>query len=373
MTGWGPGTRAVHAGRAEPVKGAPLVAGPVLSSVFHLSGPGEGTDSYGRSGNPTWRAYEGAMGELEGGDVVLFSAGMAAVSAVLLTELRPGDTLVLPSDGYYLTRALVRDRVEPLGVTVREVPAGRQLTDADAAGARLVLLESPSNPLLDVSDLRAACATARAAGAAVAIDNTTPTVLGQRPLGLGADYSVSSDTKATTGHGDLVLGHVATADPDRLAALRTWRTQTGGIAGPWEAWLALRSLGTLDLRLSRQSANALALARLLREHPAVSLVRYPGLPGDPAHEVAARQMDRFGGVLTAVLGSAAAAAAFFAASRLVVEGTSFGGLHSTADRRERWGDPVPAGLLRFSCGIEDTADLVADVQAAVDAAYGHAG
>jgi cystathionine gamma-lyase len=338
----------------------------VLSSVFHLAGPGEGTDSYGRADNPTWRAYESALAGLEGGGTVLFASGLAALTAVLLTELRPGDTLVLPSDGYYLARAFARERLSTLDVTLREVPSARQLTPADVTGATLVLLESPSNPLLDVSDLTAACATAHAAGAVVAVDNTTPTVLGQRPLALGADYSVCSDTKATTGHGDLVLGHVATADAGRLAALRRWRTQTGGIAGPWEAWLALRSLGTLPLRLARQSANALALAELFRGHPAVSSVRYPGLPGDPAYAVASRQMDAFGGVVTAVLASAAAAEAFVAGCRLVADGTSFGDLRTSADRRERWGDPVPPGLLRLSAGVEDTADLLADVGAALD-------
>jgi len=365
---WGPGTLAVQAGRAEPRRGAPLVQGPVLSSTFHLAGPGEGSDSYGRVDNPTWRAYEAALGELEGGEAVLFSSGLAALTAVLLTALRPGDTLVLPADGYYLTRTFARERLSTLDVTVREVPAARQLTAADAAGAALVLLESPSNPWLDVCDLAAAAAVAHAAGAAVAVDNSTATVLGQQPLALGADYSVSSDTKATSGHGDLVLGHVAAAGEDRLAALRRWRTQTGAVAGPWEAWLALRSLGTLDLRLARQSANALALAELLRRHPAVGTVRYPGLPDDPAYALASRQLSRPGGVVTAVLRSEPAAAAFLGAVRLVDEATSFGGLHTTADRRARWGEEVPPGLLRISAGVEDTADLLADVRAGLDAA-----
>jgi cystathionine gamma-lyase len=200
----------------------------------------------------------------------------------------------------------------------------------------------------------------------VAVDNTTATVLGQQPLALGADYSICSDTKGTTGHGDLVLGHVAVTDPGRAEDLRGWRTQTGGVAGPWETWLALRSLGTLDLRLARQSENALALAELMRAHPAVSAVRHPGLPGDPAHGIAARQMTRYGPLVTAVLAGAEAVAAFFAASELVIEATGFGDLRTTADRRARWGDPVPAGLLRISAGCEDPADLVADVAAALD-------
>jgi cystathionine gamma-lyase len=353
-----------------------MVPGPVLSSTFHLGGPGAGTDGYGRVDSPTWRRYEAALGELEGGDVVLFGSGLAALSAVLLGTLRPGDTVVLPSDGYFLARRFVHERLSTLDVTAREVPTARPLTDADVAGATLVLLESPSNPALDVCDLAAGAEVAHRAGAAVAVDNTTATPLGQTPLALGADYSVASDTKATTGHSDLVLGHVAVTDPDRLAALRRWRNQTGAIAGPLETWLALRSLATLDLRLGRQSDNALALATLLQSHPAATEVRYPGLPDHPGHQLAARQMHRFGGLVTFQLAAedtAAAVAAFFAGARLVTEATSFGGVHTTADRRARWGDDVPESLIRLSAGCEDTADLVADVRAGLDAAMAEHG
>jgi cystathionine gamma-lyase len=357
----------VHAGTEPPRRGEPVVPGPVLSATYHLGGPGIGTDGYGRVDNPTWRRYEAALGALEGGEVVLFGSGLAALTAVLLGTLRPGDTVVLPSDGYYLARRFVRERLSTLGVGAREVPTARPLTDAEADGAALVLLESPSNPALDVCDLAAATEVAHRAGAAVVVDNTTATPLGQTPLAFGADYSVSSDTKATTGHDDLVLGHVAVTDPERLAALRGWRNQTGAVAGPWEAWLAHRSLVTLDLRLGRQSDSALALATLLRSHPAVAAVRYPGLPDDPGHPVAARQMRRFGGLVTFELASEAAVAAYFAASRLVVEATSFGGTRTTGDRRARWGDTAPPGLVRLSVGCEDTADLVADLRAALDA------
>lgn len=362
----GPGTRAVHAGLPPAVRGEPLLPGPVLASAYHLGGPGAGTDAYGRVDNPTWRRYEAALGELEGGEALVFGSGLAALSAVLLSTLRPGDTVVLPADGYYLARAFVHERLSMLDIGAREVRTAAALTDADTAGAALVLLESPSNPWLDVRDLRAAAEVAHRAGAAVVVDNTTATPLGQTPLALGADYSVASDTKATTGHGDLVLGHVAVTDPDRLAALRGWRAQTGAVAGPLETWLAHRSLATLDLRLARQSDNALALAGLLRDHPAATGVRYPGLPEHPAHAVAARQMRRFGGLVTFQLASAEAVAAFVGAARLVAEATSFGGLHTTADRRARWGEAVPPGLVRLSAGCEDTADLVTDVGAALD-------
>jgi cystathionine gamma-lyase len=364
--GLGPSTRAVRAGLPPAERGQPLRPGPVPAAIFHLGGPGDGTDGYGRVDNPTWRGYERALGELEGGDALVFSSGLAALTAVLLTALGPGDTVVVPSDGYYLARRFVTERLVPQGIRAREVPTAAPLTDADVAGATLVLLESPSNPWLDVRDLRAAADLAHAAGATVAVDNTAATPLGQFPLALGADYSICSDTKATTGHGDLVLGHVAVADPALLAALTGWRGMTGAVPGPLEVWLAHRSLATLQLRLTRQSDNALALATALRDHPAVSEVRYPGLPSDPGHEVAARQMSCFGGLVTFLLPSAGAVAAFLAASRLVTEATSFGDLHTTADRRARWGDPVPPGLVRMSAGIEDAADLVADVRAALD-------
>ncbi|HYT10660.1 MAG TPA: PLP-dependent transferase, partial [Mycobacteriales bacterium] len=293
MSEWGPGTRAVRAGLPAPARGEPMLPGPVLASAFHLGGAGDGGDTYGRADNPTWRRYEAALAELEGGPAVVFASGLAALTAVLLTVLRSGDTVVLPSDGYYLARRFVHERLSTFGIVAREVSTAVPLTGADVAGATLVLVESPSNPWLDVRDLRVAAEVAHRAGAAVAVDNTACTALGQTPLALGADYSVCSDTKATTGHTDLVLGHVAMSDEDRAATVRDWRTQTGAAPGPVETWLAHRSLATLDLRLARQEQNALALATALRGHPAVAGLRYPGLPDDPAYEVAARQMRRF--------------------------------------------------------------------------------
>jgi len=311
---------------------------------------------------------ESAIGELEGGECVVFSSGMAAISALLLTLLRPGDTVVLPSDGYYKTRAFAAQTLAGLGVTIREVPTAGPYPAFD--GVRLVLLETPANPGLDVCDIAAVAASAHAAGALVAVDNTTATPLGQRPLDLGADVSVGSGTKALTGHSDLVLGYVCTRSGDLAGRLRAWRDATGAVPGPFEAWLAHRSLGTLDLRLARQSANAAAVADLLADRPDVTGVRWPGLPRDPAYPVAVRQMRRFPGVVTFTLASASTVDGFLAASRLVARATSFGGLHTTADRRAQWGDDTPAGLVRLSCGVEDTADLVADITAALDVAGG---
>jgi cystathionine gamma-lyase len=256
-------------------------------------------------------------------------------------------------------------------IEVRLAPTAGDGQRASLAGAKLLWLETPSNPGLDVCDIAALATEAHAAGALVAVDNTTATVLAQRPLALGADLSVASDTKALTGHSDLILGHVAARDAGLLERLRTWRSRFGAVAGPMEVWLAHRSLGTLELRLERQSANALRLAERLRTHPAVRAVRYPGLPSDPAHSVALRQMSRFGSVLSFTLDDRAAAERFFAATTLVSEATSFGGLHTTAERRARWGgDPVPEGFIRFSAGCEAIEDLLADLERGLDAAAG---
>ncbi|GAA4873673.1 cystathionine gamma-lyase [Pseudonocardia benzenivorans] len=358
----GDGTRVIHGGARVPAVGAPLHPGPVLSSTFALgSGSGDPpTDFYGRAGNPTWRALEAAIGDLEGGECTLFASGMAAVAAVLGTCGRPG-AVVLPSDGYYLARTLASD----LGLPVRLVPTVAA-PDATFTDASLVLVETPSNPGLDVCDIAVVAARAHAAGALVAVDNTTATPLGQRPLELGADLVVASDTKALAGHGDVVLGHVTTADPALTEAVRTARTRGGAVPGPMEVWLAHRGLGTLDLRLERQAANARAIATALREHPAVSDVRWPGLSDDPAHAVAARQMRRWNGVLRFTLADADAVGRFLAASGLVESATSFGGLRTSADRRQRWGDDVAPGLVRLSAGCEDSRDLVTDVLAALD-------
>lgn len=363
----GDGTRCVRGGHGDATTGAPLHPGPVLSTAFHLGTPDESLPpySYGRGANPTWTALEAALGALDGGEAVTFSSGMAAVGAVLRLAARPGRAVVLPSDGYYLTRALAHAELAPLGVAVREVPTAGPWPDGVLDDATLLMLETPSNPGLDVCDIAARAAEGHAAGALVAVDNTTATPLGQRPLALGADLAVTSDTKAVAGHGDVLLGHVSTTDSALADQLRAARTRTGAVPGPLEAWLVLRGLGTLDLRLQRQATNAAALAEALREHPAVEDLRWPGLPDDPAHAVASKQMRRWNGVLRFTLPDEEAVGRFLRTSRLTDSATSFGGLRSSADRRARWGDAVAPGLLRYSAGCEDTADLVADVLAAL--------
>ncbi len=363
----GDGTRAIHAGKPRGDEGTPLGGSPVFASTYHLSGEPRGAYQYGRLTNPTWTAWEAALGELEAGEVVSFASGIAAVSAVLLSTLRPSDVLVMADDCYYATRRLAQGVLAEIGVQIRLVPSAELGAQLD--GAKLVWLETPSNPTLDVSDIAAISAAAHEAGAAVAVDNTTATALGQQPLVLGADYSVASDTKALAGHSDLVLGHVACRDAGRAEAIRAWRSSTGGVPGVFEAWLAHRSLMTLDLRLARQGANALALAQVLANHEAVVSVRYPWLPGDPSHDIAIAQMRRMGGLVSFTLADQSVAERFLAALQFVAVATSFGGLHSSAERRARWGgDDVPAGFIRFSCGGEDTVDLIADVTQALDAA-----
>jgi cystathionine gamma-lyase len=219
-----------------------------------------------------------------------------------------------------------------------------------------------------VCDIAAVARAAHAAGALVAVDNTTATPLGQRPLALGADLTVGSDTKALTGHSDLLLGHVSTTDDDLYTRIQGWRNNTGNTPGPFEAWLGHRSMSTLDLRLARQAANAAAVSEVLAGSPAVAGVRWPWRPEDPSFALAARQMLRPNGVVSAQLADEAAVRTLLAHSRLWTAATSFGGVHSTIDRRAQWGaDAVAPGFVRLSCGIEDTADLVADLSAGLAA------
>ncbi|WP_327682437.1 cystathionine gamma-lyase [Streptomyces sp. NBC_00467] len=370
--GTGEGTRAVRAGLPDPVKYEPTLPGPVFAAHFHLPGEPTGPYTYGRDDNPTWTHLERAIGELEAPgeavETVTFASGMAAISAVLFSQLKAGDAVVLPDDGYQAL-PLVREQLEAYGIEVRTAPTGGDAQLAVLAGARLLWIESPSNPGLDVCDIRRLVQAAHDDGALVAVDNTLATPLGQRPLDLGADFSVASDTKGMTGHGDILLGHVTCRDSERAAGVRRWRKVVGAIPGPMEAWLAHRSLATLQLRSERQCANAMALAEALGGREDVTGLRYPGLPTDPSHKIASQQMRRFGSVVSFVLPDREHAERFLDALRLVDDATSFGGVRSSAERRGRWGgDAVPEGFIRLSAGAEDEDDLVADVLRALDEA-----
>lgn len=368
----GEGTRSVRAGRPQPGIGEPSLPGPVFASHFHAPGELTGNYTYGRNGHPNWTLLENAFSELEAPNEkvqsVVFPSGMASISAVLMSTLRPGNVVVLPSDGFQ-NLPLAQAWLEANGVIVRLAPTVDdfpvdQLDDAD-----MLWIESPSNPWLNVCDIERLTRAAHERGALVAVDNSLATPLGQRPLLLGADISVCSVTKSLSGHGDLFLGYVTCRDNGLADALRLWRKTSGAIPGPMEVWLAHRSLATLQLRLERQCANALAVAQLLVDMDDVTSVRYPGLSCDPSYSTASRQMKSFGPMVAFVLPDKAYAERFLGSLKLVGEATGFGGVESTAERRGRWGvDVVPEGFIRFSAGIEDTDDLVRDIVEALAAA-----
>ncbi|GAY16568.1 cystathionine gamma-lyase [Mycobacterium sp. shizuoka-1] len=367
MSEYGDSTRTVKAVSFQPVPGEPVGPGPVPASAFHLSDDeGSESDTYGRASNPGWRRLESALAQLEGATTALsFGSGMAAITAALRVTAAPGSVLVVPADGYYQVRRYAAESLAPAGITVREVTTDQIYRAAEDAD--VVLAETPTNPALDVVDLHRLAQICRRRGARLLVDNTTATPMGQQPLSLGADLVVASATKALSGHSDLLAGYAAGSHPELMSALERERLHSGAILGAFEAWLVLRSLGSAGLRFERQCQNALALATALRGHPKVRSVRYPGLSGDPSYPVAAGQMRRFGGLVSVELPDAAAVHALVRRSDLLVAATSFGGIHTSVDRRARWGDAVPDGFARISAGIEDTDDLLTDVLTALEA------
>jgi len=366
-----PETLAVSLGRPARTPGAPLNVSPVLASTYvgahDTSGPDLG---YGRDGNVTWTALEDVVGALEGGRCLTFASGMAAASAVL-ELLGPGDTVVLPSSCYLGVAALVRSRAEKYGWTVRTVDvADTDAVLAAADGADLVWLESPTNPLMEVADLPAIGAALRGRVRTV-VDNTFATALLQRPLEQGFDLVVESGTKFVGGHSDLLLGAVTVRpDADALYAdLAAVRHDSGAVPGPMEAWLALRGVRTMPLRVRAAVANAGTLAARLADHPGVARVRYPGLPDDPGHERAAATMDGFGSLLSIDLADARTAERFIDGCVLWTHATSLGSVESTFERRRRWSgelDVVPEGLVRLSVGVEHVDDLWHDLEQSLD-------
>jgi cystathionine gamma-lyase len=372
-------TRIIRSTLSPVEVGKPLHAGPVFAAPYHM--PGDITETpylYARSSNPTWTELESAIAGMESGQLqsgesftasaLIFASGMSACAAVFGAVLRPGDVAVLPTNSYYTARMLMTEYFAEMGVIVRSAPTAGDAQGEHLKGARLLWIETPSNPTMDICDIAALCERAHAEGALVAVDNTTATALGQRPLALGADFSVASDTKSMTGHSDLLLGHVATRDPDLLQQIDRWRTLTGGVVGPMEAWLALRSIATLPLRLERSCHNAQRIAEFLCTRPEVESVLYPGLPDHPGHAIAAKQMRYFGPVLGFLLDSRATAECFLSHARLVTGATSFGGIVTTAERRARWGgDAIPDGFIRMSAGCEAAEDLIEDIAQALDA------
>ncbi|MFI7484058.1 trans-sulfuration enzyme family protein [Kocuria sp. M1R5S2] len=367
-----PDTVVVAGGRPAPEHDAPVGPSIVLTSTYRGSGGLDPADrAYGRYSNPTWEDVEDVLARLEGAERpgLLYASGLAAVASVL-SLVPAGGRVVMPRHSYQGSLALAADLVSRGLLTTTAVDvADTEEVVAALDGADLLWLESPTNPMLEVADLPALLAAARERGVLTCVDNTFATPLVQRPLDHGADVVVHSVTKYLAGHSDVVLGAAVTSDAGLRARLKGHRSLHGAVPGPFEAWLALRGMRTLALRIERSMATAGELARRLREHPAVAQVRYPGLPGDPGHERAAAQMDGFGSVLAVVpVGDVAAAEAVVQSLRVWTPATSLGGVESLVERRRRHHEEphsVPETLLRLSVGIENVEDLWEDLDRAL--------
>lgn len=344
-----PETSAITAGRPEAAPDAALNPPLVISSTFHAGGP----IGYGRYGNESWSALEAAIGELEGGQTLSFSSGMAAISAVF-SILPVGAPIVASNQGYSGVMALLNQLNSSGRLEVRLV----DITDTDEViaamkGAALVWLESPTNPCLDIADLPTLIATAKKLGIGVGVDNTFATPLVQKPLSMGADIVMHSVTKFLAGHSDVILGSLSTNDPALYKRLDESRRFNGSIPGPFEAWLALRGIRSFPIRFRAAESNAKDLAKRLAEHPKVTKVRYPGFGA-----VISFECDGDGETTQKVCES----------SNLITHATSLGGIESLWERRRRWAlesPSVPEQLIRLSVGCEHVDDLWADIQQAL--------
>ena len=365
-----PDTVAVTAGRPPALPGQPMNEPLVLASNFRAGTAQAPVNEYSRDGGTaSWHALELAVGALEGGTAVAFSSGMGAASAML--ELLPtGAHVVVPTDSYAGVRGALAEGSKHGRWTVTLVDITDTAATKQAAWtADMLWLESPTNPMIDIADLPELCRAGKSTGALVVVDNTFATPLTQRPLEFGADLVLHSATKFIGGHSDLLLGIAVATEADLVARLITRRKYGGALPGALEAYLALRGLRTLPIRLARSQESAGILARRLSRHPGVTRVRYPGLPDDPGHALAAAQMDGFGAMLAfEVAGGAEAADAVCAAVQVVVGATSLGGVESTMERRAKLAgqEHVPPGLLRLSVGIEHVEDLWTDLDRALN-------
>ncbi len=369
--GWTADTVAVQAGRPARVPSAPMNPPITMSSTYVH----DATLEYGRDGNAGWGALETALGALDGGRAVTFGSGLAAATAI--ADLVPaGGIVVLSTVTYYGVRNIF-ERMQASGrLHLRMVPADDTAAIVAAAdGADMVWVESIANPLMVVADVPAIAAGARERGAITVVDATFATPLRQRPLDLGADIVMHSATKLIGGHSDLLLGAAVCRDDTHAHYLAAHRHDHGAIPGALEAFLALRGLRTLAVRLDRSEASAAELARRLASHSHVSRVYYPGLPGDPQHERATRVLPNGSGSMLSfeVARTVEETEAFLARLRLVTHATSLGGVESLIERRARYaGDAAIVGptLCRMSVGIENVEDLWADLNGALGAAFG---
>jgi cystathionine gamma-synthase len=360
--GMSPFTKAIMAGRPDLAPDAPLNVPIVLSATFHAGGP----VGYGRYGNETWSALEEAIGALEEGPTLVFSSGLAAISAVF-SLLPTGSVITASNQGYSGTMAVLKTLEESGRVEVRYVNVSNSNEVLGALpGTSLLWLESPTNPGLEIADLPLLIESAKAHGCGVAVDNTFATPLNQQPLVMGADIVCHSVTKYISGHSDVLLGSLSTRDGALFGRLETARRLNGSIAGPFEAWLALRGLRTFPLRFERAQSNALEIAKRLVAHPLVSSVNYPGLESDPFHVRAKSFMNGFGAILSFTLSlSPEETDRVCASSKVITYATSLGGVESLWERRRRWSGEstsVPESLIRLSLGCENVEDLWADIE-----------
>lgn len=391
-----PDTLVVETGRPQRADGAAVNPPIDLSSTFVSAGDITASPyAYARFDTPAWTPFEEALGQLEHASLpgLVFGSGLAAISAVV-SLVPAGGTLIIPTHSYQGALASAeqiagRQNFDIVTVDISDTEAviaaldeaghatpGQAAADGAAASASageagspgMLWIESPTNPMLEVADVPALTTAAKDRGFLVSVDNTFATPLLQTPLDLGADIVVHSVTKYLAGHSDVVLGAVVTGSTALREDLHTERSMRGGIAGPFEVWLALRGLRTLAVRLDRAQANAHAIAERLAAHPTVVETRYPGLPGDPGHARAAAQMNGFGAIISFTVDSAEKATAIAEAVRLWTPATSLGGVESLIERRRRHpAEPatVPEGLIRLSVGIENLEDLWADLEAAL--------
>ena len=361
-------TKVVAVGRPVKKPDGGLNPPIALNSTFHTGGP----IGYARSGNETWSALEDAISSLEGGKTLIFSSGMAAIGAIL--SILPSKAIIVAAkNGYQGTTNILKNLHESEKLIVRFVdPTNTKEILAAIPGSQIIHLESPVNPLLDVIDLPQVIKFAKESGAGVSIDNTFATPMNQNPLAMGADICMHSVTKYLSGHSDVLLGSLSTNDPALYSRLEQARKYGGAIAGPFEAWLALRGIRTFAVRMQRSQENALELANRLAKEPRVSRVRYPGLVTDPNHLVAKSFMKGFGAMISfEPKGTPDQIDLMCNSSKLITNATSLGGVESIWERRRRWeteSETIPVNLIRFSVGIENVDDLWADIQSALNAA-----